>query len=44
MRIRHIAILSDYGMDFKKYLVVDETKDNIKVMNRQTGRIYDLRY
>lgn len=44
MRIMHIVILSDYGLDFRNYLVVDETKDNLKVKSKKTGKIYDLRY
>nr|WP_278679976.1 hypothetical protein [Clostridium paraputrificum] len=44
MRIRHIAILYDYGLDFKNYEVIDSTKDNLKIKNKETGKIYDLRY
>lgn len=44
MRMRHILILSDYGLYFKEYEVVDSTKDNLKVKNKETGKIYDLRY
>ncbi|MFQ8922584.1 MAG: DUF6906 family protein [Clostridium paraputrificum] len=44
MRIRHIAILSEYGFDFRNYSIIDETKDNLKVKHKKTGKIYDLRY
>ncbi|MFQ8921937.1 MAG: hypothetical protein ACLR60_08590 [Clostridium paraputrificum] len=44
MLIRHILILADYGLWFKEYEVVDSTKDNLKVKNKETGKMYDLRY
>lgn len=44
MRIRHILILAEYGLCFKEYEVIDSTKDNLKVKNKETGKMYNLRY